>query len=649
MRVRRRRDQAGPPAPASRPVRVTGFRTSARRLLATMVRPRKRLVAAALSLGVMSILLNLAFPAVLGYATNLVFAGVVGAQTSPGQTKAEVIAQLRAQGDAGRADLLPSVDFTPGEGIDLGRVGIVLLVALAMQLVSGLCWIGQGLVTANLIQEMARRLREQVAAKLNRLPVSYFDSRPRGEVLSRATNDVDNVVQSLQQTLSQLTNSLLLMIGLLAVMLWISPPLALVALLSVPVSVFVLTTLGKRAQRRFAEQWRVTGQLTTHTEESYAGHSLVKVFGREAEHEAGFRATNDALFRSGHRAQLLSGAIPLGMTLIGNLGYVLIAVLGGLRVASGTMSIGEVQAFIQYTQRLSGPLTQVTSLGNLVQSGIVSAQRVFELLDTAEQRPDPPAPATTAQPRGHIEFESISFRYTADRPLIDNLSLSAPPGRTVAIVGPTGAGKTTLVNLLMRFYELDSGRITLDGMDISTLPRDELRASIDMVLQETWLFRGSIAENIAYGREGASRREIEQAARSAHADHFIRTLPAGFDTVIDDEYAAISAGEKQLITIARAFLANPTVLLLDEATSAVDARTELMVRRAVHGLSRGRTTFVIAHRLSTIRDADMILVMDNGAIVEQGRHEELLAARGRYAALYAAQFARSTVGTEQEG
>lgn len=649
MRVRRRRDQAGPPAPASRPVRVTGFRTSARRLLATMVRPRKRLVAAALSLGVMSILLNLAFPAVLGYATNLVFAGVVGAQTSPGQTKAEVIAQLRAQGDAGRADLLRSVDFTPGEGIDLGRVGIVLLVALAMQLVSGLCWIGQGLVTANLIQEMARRLREQVAAKLNRLPVSYFDSRPRGEVLSRATNDVDNVVQSLQQTLSQLTNSLLLMIGLLAVMLWISPPLALVALLSVPVSVFVLTTLGKRAQRRFAEQWRVTGQLTTHTEESYAGHSLVKVFGREAEHEAGFRATNDALFRSGHRAQLLSGAIPLGMTLIGNLGYVLIAVLGGLRVASGTMSIGEVQAFIQYTQRLSGPLTQVTSLGNLVQSGIVSAQRVFELLDTAEQRPDPPAPATTAQPRGHIEFESISFRYTADRPLIDNLSLSAPPGRTVAIVGPTGAGKTTLVNLLMRFYELDSGRITLDGMDISTLPRDELRASIDMVLQETWLFRGSIAENIAYGREGASRREIEQAARSAHADHFIRTLPAGFDTVIDDEYAAISAGEKQLITIARAFLANPTVLLLDEATSAVDARTELMVRRAVHGLSRGRTTFVIAHRLSTIRDADMILVMDNGAIVEQGRHEELLAARGRYAALYAAQFARSTVGTEQEG
>jgi ATP-binding cassette, subfamily B, multidrug efflux pump len=649
VRVRRRRGQSRPPTPASRPVRVAGFRTSAQRLLAMMVRPRKRLVAAALALGIISILLNLAFPAVLGYATNLVFAGVAGAQTSPGQTKAEVIAQLRAQGDAGRADLLGSVDFTPGEGIDLGRVGIVLLVALAVQLVSGLCWIGQGLVTANLIQQMARRLREQVAAKLNRLPVSYFDSRPRGEVLSRATNDVDNVVQSLQQTLSQLTNSLLLMIGLLAVMLWISPPLALVALLSVPVSVFVLTTLGKRAQRLFAEQWRVTGQLTTHTEESYAGHSVVKVFGREAEHAAGFRATNDALFRSGYRAQLLSGAIPLGMTLIGNLGYVLMAVLGGLRVASGTMSIGEVQAFIQYTQRLSGPLTLVTSLGNLVQSGIVSAQRVFELLDTAEQRPDPPAPATTAQPRGHIDFESISFRYTPDRPLIDNLSLSAPPGRTVAIVGPTGAGKTTLVNLLMRFYEPDSGRITLDGVDISTMPRDELRASIGMVLQETWLFRGSIAENIAYGREGASRSEIEQAALSAHADHFIRTLPAGFDTVIDDEYAATSAGEKQLITIARAFLANPTVLLLDEATSAVDAHTELMVRRAVHGLSRGRTTLVIAHRLSTIRDADVILVMDNGAIVEQGRHEELLAARGRYAALYAAQFARSAAGTEQEG
>jgi len=614
------------------------FGPSARRLLGRLRPERLPLVAVTL-LAVISVAFAVLGPKLLGNAVNLVFAGALSLQFPAGTTQAQVIEGLRAQGQNQMADLLSGTTFTPGAGIDFTAVGQTLMWVLALYVLSSVFSYLQAYVLNGITQRTVYRLRADVEDKLHRLPLKYFDGMQRGELLSRVTNDIDNISQSLQQTMSQLLTSLLTVVGVVVLMFVISPLLAVIALVTIPLTLLITTVIAKRSQKLFVAQWRHTGELNGQIEEAFTGHSLVKVFGRHREVEARFREKNQEMYRASFGAQFISGLIMPSMMFVGNLMYVAIAVVGGLQVASGMMQLGDVTAFIQYSRQFTQPLTQLGSMANLLQSGVASAERVFELLDADEQSPDPERPESPEGTKGLLAFEDVSFRYEEDAPLIEHLSLVAQPGQTVAIVGPTGAGKTTLVNLMMRFYELDGGRITLDGVDIATMSRHDLRSRMGMVLQDTWLFKGTIRDNILYGRPDATDEEVLDAARATYVDRFVHSLPDGYDTVLDDEGANISAGEKQLLTIARAFLARPSVLILDEATSSVDTRTELLVQKAMSALRADRTSFVIAHRLSTIRDADLILVMEAGSIVEQGTHAELLARGGAYYSLYNAQFA----------
>lgn len=615
------------PAERSRDFRGTAIRMVKR------LAPQRFLTATVITLSMTGIAIGVIGPRILGHATDLLFNGVIGRQLPAGQSREQAVETARARGDGQFAQMLSGMNVIPGQGVDFHAIGMTLALALSLYLIAGmLAWVQARLLNVT-VQRTVVALRTEVENKIHRLPLSYFDSRQRGEILSRVTNDVDNIQTSLQMSINQLLSSMLTLVAVLAMMLSISPLLAVITLATVPLSLWVTRTIARRSQRLFVAQWANTGKLNAHIEETYSGFTIVKTYGHRAEAEAIFADRNAEVYRSAFGAQFFSGLVSPATAFIGNLSYVAVAVVGGLKVASGGLTLGSIQAFSQYVRQFNQPLTQVAGMYNTLQSGLASAERVFELLDADEETPDPLAAATAPTGSVRVEFEDISFGYSPGQPVIEGLSLRVEPGQTVAIVGPTGAGKTTLVNLLMRFYEVDSGRILLDGIDVSTMTRHDLRSRMGMVLQDTWLFGGTIAENIAYGRPGASQEEILEAARAAYVDRFVRTLPDGYDTKIADDGGNISAGEKQLITIARAFLARPQLLILDEATSSVDTRTELRIQRAMAELRRDRTSFIIAHRLSTIRDADRIVVLDGGRVTESGTHTELLARHGAYFAM----------------
>lgn len=632
----------GPP-----PGKAKSFGPTAKRLLGRLA-PYKLLLTVVFAVGALGVVLAVVAPKVLAEATNLIVQGLVQQQLPAGATQEQIVEQLRASGQDDFANIIAAMQgLRPGEGIDFGALAQVLLWVLALYALASLFqWI-QGFVVNRVVQKTVAQLRADVENKVHSLPLSYYDRMQRGELLSRVTNDLDNVGQSMSQTLSQIVTGVLTIVGVLVMMFTINIWLALIALVSVPLTGIILGIVMGRAQGLFAEQWKRTGKLNALVEESFTGHSLVKVFGREQQVRAQFAAENDRVFDASFKAQFLSGLVFPLMTFVGNIGYVLVAVAGGLFVANGSIRIGDVQAFIQYSQTFSQNLGQLGQTFTMVQSGAASAERVFELLDADDEESDA-GRAEAAGGVGRVAFEHVSFSYTPEQELIRDLSLQVEPGQTVAIVGPTGAGKTTLVNLLMRFYEIDGGRITLDGVDTRTMTRDALRSQTGMVLQDTWLFGGSIRDNIAYGRQDATHEQILEAAQATFVDRFVHSLPDGYDTVIDEDATNLSAGEKQLITIARAFLTQPSVLILDEATSSVDTRTELLLQQAMAALRQDRTSFVIAHRLSTIRDADVILVMEHGDIVEQGTHDELLERRGAYHRLYNAQFERAAVELDDE-
>jgi ATP-binding cassette subfamily B multidrug efflux pump len=613
------------------------FLDSGKRLL-SLLRPHRAMIAIVIALGVVSVACSISGPKLLGNATTVLFTGVISKGLPAGVTQAQVIAGLQAKGQTQLAQMLSGMTLTPGVGVDFTALrNIALLLALVYLLSAVFSWLQQYL-TVGISQGIVYELRNEVSRKLAKLPLRYFDSHARGDILSRVTNDIDNIANTLQQSLTQIITSVLTIIGVLGMMFWINWLLAGISLLTVPISVVVTVFVAKRSQKQFALQWERTGDLNGHVEEMHTGRNIVKVFGREKESEAVFDEKNDKLYQASFKAQFISGIIQPAMNFVGNLNYVSVAVIGGVKVASGTLSLGDVQAFIQYSRQFTWPITQVASIMNVMQSAVASAERVFELLDETEESAEPETPAQLTECCGHIELEDVSFRYEAETPLIEDLDLDVKPGQTVAIVGPTGAGKTTLVNLLLRFYEIDHGAIRVDDVDTREMTRNDLRSLFGMVLQDAWLFGGTIRENIAYGREDATPEQIEAAAKAAYVDHFVRTLPEGYDTVLDDEATNVSQGEKQLLTIARAFLADPEVLILDEATSSVDTRTEILIQKAMARLMKNRTSFVIAHRLSTIRDADVILVMNHGKIVEKGTHAELLAAKGFYYDLYNSQF-----------
>jgi ATP-binding cassette, subfamily B, multidrug efflux pump len=606
--------------------------------LARRLRPQGAQILGVIAMSVVSVVLAIMGPKLLGNATTMIFEGYISSQLPTGVPVDVIVDGLNAEGKTDQANMLAAMDIVPGQGVDFTELGRLLTFIALLYLVSALLGWASAYIMAGVTQSTIYQLREEVDAKIGRLPLHYFDTHPRGDLLSRVTNDIDNVSNTLQQVLTQLITSTLTVIGILIIMFWMSPLLAVISLLTVPLSFVVTMLIAKRSQKQFASQWEWTGSLNGHVEQMYTGHDLVKVFGHSSRAIEEFDELNERMYASSFTAQFISGIIQPTMMFISNLNYVLISVIGGLQVASGAMPLGDVQAFIQYARQFQMPITQIAAVVNLMQSGVASAERVFEFLDAQDEVPDPEEPVRPGQVEGRVVFDDVAFQYVPDKPLIRGLDLVVEPGESCAIVGPTGAGKTTLVNLLMRFYDVDSGRILLDGHDINEMTRDDLRGSFGMVLQDTWLFGGTIRENIAYGAD-ATDEQVLDAARAAYVDHFVRTLTDGYETVLDDEASNVSAGEKQLITIARAFLSDPAILILDEATSSVDTRTEVLVQKAMARLRHGRTSFIIAHRLSTIRDADTILVMEDGDIVEHGNHQELIAAGGAYARLYESQFA----------
>jgi ABC-type multidrug transport system fused ATPase/permease subunit len=614
--------------------RSRDFKGTAIRLVKRLT-PQRGPTSLVILLGVAGIAIGVIGPRILGHATDLLFNGVIGRQLPAGLTKEQAVAAARARGDNTFADLLSGMTVVPGRGVDFSAVGRTLLLALGLYLIAALLIWLQARVLNVTIQRTMVALRSDVEDKVHRLPLSYFDSRQRGEVLSRVTNDVDNIQTSLSMTISQLLTSMLTVVAVLVMMLTISPLLALLTVVTVPLSLWITRAIARRSQRLFVAQWANTGRLNAHIEETYSGFTVVKTFGHRVRAVEQFREFNDDVYHSSFGAQFFSGLVGPATTFIGNLSYVAVAVVGGVQVATGQITLGSIQAFIQYVRQFNQPLTQVAGMYNTLQSGVASAERVFDLLDAEEESPEPDValPSLDGGPRGRVEFRHVNFSYRPGTPVIEDLSLVAEPGSTVAIAGPTGAGKTTLVNLLMRFYDVDSGRILVDGVDISSASRQSLRSRIGMVLQDTWLLGGTIYDNIAYGRPDADEEEVIDAAKAAYVDRFVHMLPNGYQTIVSDDGGNISAGEKQLITIARAFLARPQLLVLDEATSSVDTRTELLIQHAMGELRRDRTSFIIAHRLSTIRDADVILVMEAGKIVERGSHDELLARRGEYWAM----------------
>ncbi|TRW80920.1 ABC transporter ATP-binding protein [Mycolicibacterium sp. 018/SC-01/001] len=609
--------------------RSRDFRASAMRLLRRLT-PQRSLTVAVMLLGIGGIAIGVVGPRILGHATDLLFNGVVGRELPAGLTKEQAVDAARARGDTTFADLLSGMNVVPGQGVDFGAVARTLALALGLYLVAALMVWLQARILNVVVQRTMVALRADVEDKIHRLPLRYFDTRQRGEVLSRVTNDVDNLAQSLSMSITQLLTSVLTVVAVLVMMLTISPLLTVLTIVTVPLSLWITRSIARRSRRLFVAQWTNTGKLNAHIEETYSGFTVVTTYGHRAAAERQFAELNDDVYHASFGAQFLSGLVSPATIFVGNLSYVAVAVVGGVQVATGQITLGGIQAFIQYVRQFNQPLTQIAGMYNTLQSGIASAERVFELLDAEEepQAPDRELPSSAGS--GRVEFRDVRFGYRPDAPVIEDLSLAVEPGTTVAIVGPTGAGKTTLVNLLMRFYDVDAGQILLDGVDITSVSRSSLRSRIGMVLQDTWLFAGTVYENIAYGRPEATRDEIIEAATAAYVDRFVHTLPDGYDTRIADGGTNISAGERQLITIARTVLARPQLLILDEATSSVDTRTEVLIQHAMASLRRGRTSFLIAHRLSTIRDADLILVMDAGRIVEQGTHDGLMARRGAY-------------------